>query len=586
VEFVVLVQKFFANPFQFIKNAPTHFKEYFGHVFPNKEKLLKGIKQTKKVQLLPLPKITKTKNNVEISAILDDFTLRCFESEFNLNLLSKENFPVDLKSHSSEVLLIESSWRGNNLQWQGEIGTYFYNNENELLRKLVKEAKEKSLPTVFWNKEDPVHYNHFVNSAKLFDYVFTTDENSVKKYIANGVKKSFALPFAAQPKLHNPVITKERKHKTCFAGTYWREKYFERQKQLNFLLKPSKKFGLDIYDRNFKNGSSPPQYAFPEIYSENLKGGVPYTEMVDIYKEYQVFLNVNSVNESPTMFSRRVFEILASGTPIISPPNLGISNLIGDDIVLFSSSEEETKKHLERLLSDQMYWKKISLKGIRKVHSEHTYRHRADFILNKVGINKNPESCTEFNIICKIEGKHQLEKLIENIQTQNVSIKIVICVTEKESIDIPNSGLEVIFVKESEVENVLNVINSKCKNDFLHFWDADNFYGTSYLLDFKLASTYSDSQIFGKSSYFNFANKNIEYVNGENEFKFCNNVHFKTLMIKENLVTLQVLKAFFLTGETHFRDTQNRILSLDCFNYVNNFDKQAIDDNIKNRLTV
>ena len=37
------------------------------------------------------------------------------------------------------------------------------------------------------------------------------------------------------------------------------------------------------------------------------------------YRSYKIFLNVNSVMNSDTMFSRRVFEILASSTHVSTP---------------------------------------------------------------------------------------------------------------------------------------------------------------------------------------------------------------------------------------------------------------------------
>ena len=37
---------------------------------------------------------------------------------------------------------------------------------------------------MFWNKEDPPNFEHFVQTAKLFDFIFTTDESCVPRYQA------------------------------------------------------------------------------------------------------------------------------------------------------------------------------------------------------------------------------------------------------------------------------------------------------------------------------------------------------------------------------------------------------------------
>ena len=42
---------------------------------------------------------------------------------------------------------------------------------------------------------------------------------------------------------------------------------------------------------------------FPEEYHPYIKGSLNYEDMVLEYKKYNIFLNVNSVNNSPSSFS-------------------------------------------------------------------------------------------------------------------------------------------------------------------------------------------------------------------------------------------------------------------------------------------
>ncbi|MEK8227730.1 hypothetical protein NKG05_18920 [Oerskovia sp. M15] len=72
--------------------------------------------------------------------------------------------------------------------------------------ELVTFCREQGIPTVFWNKEDPVHFEDFLESAALFDRVCTTDVNRVPDYVERlGHDRVSVLPFAAQPAIHNPV---------------------------------------------------------------------------------------------------------------------------------------------------------------------------------------------------------------------------------------------------------------------------------------------------------------------------------------------------------------------------------------------
>ncbi|MFL2935451.1 MAG: glycosyltransferase [Myxococcota bacterium] len=101
---------------------------------------------------------------------------------------------------------------------------------------------------------------------------------------------------------------------------------------------------------------------------------------------YRVGLNLNSITTSPTMLSRRVFELLAAGTPVISAPSPALSRFFGDDLVRVASSPEETRFHLESLLGDYGAWQSLSRRGVKCVLEKDTYWHRLGSILHVLGI--------------------------------------------------------------------------------------------------------------------------------------------------------------------------------------------------------
>ncbi|MCG2953024.1 glycosyl hydrolase family 1, partial [Escherichia coli] len=67
--------------------------------------------------------------------------------------------------------------------WQGKIASYENkpDNNNEL-KKIVEYCKRKKIKTVFWNKEDPFHFERFSDSASFFDIIYTTDADSINRY--------------------------------------------------------------------------------------------------------------------------------------------------------------------------------------------------------------------------------------------------------------------------------------------------------------------------------------------------------------------------------------------------------------------
>jgi spore maturation protein CgeB len=98
-----------------------------------------------------------------------------------------------------------------------------------------------------------------------------------------------------------------------------------------------------------------------------------------------VFLNVNAIRESRTMFSRRVFELLASGASVVSSPNAGIRELFGDVVPLVESADA-ARAAITRFIDDDAYRARIADRGIELVAAGHTYAHRMREICDAVGL--------------------------------------------------------------------------------------------------------------------------------------------------------------------------------------------------------
>nr|WP_304441070.1 hypothetical protein [Ignatzschineria sp. F8392] len=111
-----------------------------------------------------------------------------------------------IRLSSAKILLVESAWKGHWNRWKFKIAAYpdYPERNNDKLKELVARAKDLGIPTVFWNKEDSVHFDRFIDSAKFFDHVFTVDETCIPRYKAvMGQDASVhSLMFAVQPKFH------------------------------------------------------------------------------------------------------------------------------------------------------------------------------------------------------------------------------------------------------------------------------------------------------------------------------------------------------------------------------------------------
>ncbi|WP_385906856.1 glycosyltransferase [Terrabacter sp. GCM10028922] len=288
--------------------------------------------------------------SLRIGLIADEFTTETLTASFDVVPLEREGWPEQLVA-GLDLVLVESAWNGNGGQWHRGVGQYTKEEHSDLVSLLAR-ARELGVPSVFWNKEDPVHFDRFVPTATLCDHVFTTDANKIADYATAGVgtvRTVASLPFHAQPRLHNPLPgARPFEHTAAYAGTYYGDRYAKRSQELSRLLETARPFGLAIYDRQADQPDSP--YHFPPAFTAAVRGSLPYYEVIDSYKAHLASLNVNSVSGSPTMFSRRVVEVAACGGVVLSGPGRGIDETLGSAIP--TSSDPLVWRALLRTWSD------------------------------------------------------------------------------------------------------------------------------------------------------------------------------------------------------------------------------------------
>ena len=446
-----------------------------------------------------------------VAAILDTFTEFCLRYEADLVLLSPKHWKQQLDRTQPAFLLVESAWAGNDGAWRYLLTNYKMRDVNPL-SELVRHCREQRIPTVFWNKEDPPNFDVFIDVAKDFDFIFTTDEDCIQKYKkVCGHGRIYLMPFASQPRLHNPC--RERswpRYRVCFAGS-WMEKYPERKKALQDLLEPALGFGLHIFDRNFKAGGHDPRYRFPDRYQGAIKGSLDYEHMLAAYRCYDVMMNVNTVTDSPTMFSRRVFESLACGTPVISTDSVGLRAMLGNHVRI-TRGPHDTAAHLQELLTDEERRMREGHLGYRHVHERHTYRHRMEAMFRRVGVR--PAMFARRPSVSVIVATCRPEKVklaISNYAKQTYEEKELLLLLNNAEFDVNSveeQARELANVRVVEIEGhpslgaCLNRGIEEASGDYIAKMDDDDHYGERYLSDMMLAADFSEAEILGKGTYF------------------------------------------------------------------------------------
>jgi glycosyltransferase involved in cell wall biosynthesis len=280
-------------------------------------------------------------SEISLGIVADEFTLEGLKGECNLVALRPDSWREQIESRPLDALLVESAWEGVDGVWKQKVG--FYDEEHfATLMAILEHCNAAGVPTIFWNKEDPVHFNRFSRTAEHFDHIFTTDSDCIREYKAQAgpwQRTVASLPFYAQPRLQN-LIPSDRpyEHSVAYAGSYYGDRYAARSSELKAILDVAKNHGLSIYDRQHLNPESP--YRFPEHLGNYVRGGLSYLEMVDAYKSHPVHINVNSVDGSPTMFSRRVMEVAASGGAVLSGTGVGVEHVMNGLVPVIKQTEE------------------------------------------------------------------------------------------------------------------------------------------------------------------------------------------------------------------------------------------------------
>ncbi|EOC99966.1 glycosyltransferase family protein [Caldisalinibacter kiritimatiensis] len=465
--------------------------------------------------------------NIKVACIMDEFYYHWFKYDCNLIPLPINNWQEVISKEKPDILLVQSAWRGNNGQWANKV-VFVNNTNNKHLNSLIKYCNSYNIPTVFWNTEDPLFFKEFIEAAKLFDFIFATDLNSIPRY-KEIVKHEniYLLPFAIQPRIHNPINKDKNKiGNVVFAGT-WYNNQPSRIKDMEIILKPAIKYGLDIYDRGYNIDDS--FFEYPDIYKPCIKPALPYLEMIEKYKKYNLALNVNFISDSPTMFSQRIFELLGCGINIVSSYNSGIEKFF-PNVVKLSTSEQETKYHLNTLLNNKDLRDKLALQGLREVYSKHTVRHRLETICNKLGIKYVQKNKPGVSIITSTMRDHFMDNVFENYAMQTYDKKELIVILNKNSMDInkwkekaknyPN--VKIYQVDESKtIGYCLNYGIDRSQYKYIAKFDDDNYYGPNYLSDIVMAFDYSGADLVGKQRfyvYFEGSKKLALIRNKENSF--------------------------------------------------------------------
>lgn len=528
-------------------------------------------------------KRTDPSRKLRVLSLFDQFSEDCFRFDAELLPLDRANWETQVKESKADLFLAESVWRGNGETWNYCM-TKFSSRHGHDLRNVLSACKQMGIPTVFWNKEDPANFEVFVEVAKEFDYVFTTDANCVSRYkILLGHDRVATLPFAAQPAMHNPVLKKSRNSRIAFAGSWSGRKYPARALWLNNMLGEFLKRGiLDIYDRHSR--AKDESLRFPERFKGVVHDALPYSDLSEqVYKSFAAMINVNSVEDSPSMVARRIYELAACGTPIISSPSPALNGSF-EPIVHIVQDKSQIGKVLDEVLGDELTSLRRSTLGVRLVHGSNTYRHRLEEVCKVVGLPIVSRPVREVTALLVSKRPQFLKQIADMLNAQTYPhIKVVFVAHGDGFVEDEiyaafdkRFAVKVLHLEENGtvLADGLNRAKQVADTDLLAKIDDDDYYGPNYLLDSVQAFEYTRAGLVGKLSHFCF----VESVNQmalrwpSKHYRYVQRVHGGTLVWDRTRTgdvdfeqVRQGTDSKFLNS---LRDRGVSLFSSDPFNYV------------------
>lgn len=330
---------------------------------------------------------------LKIALVADYFTADCLSAECRIRSMTPGNFRDVIIHWKPDLVFVESAFHGMGGAWRYELARQpklLRLNRPTAIYELAECARREGVPAVFWNKDDGAFFDAFIDVAKAFDYVFTTDAECVERYRQNVPAhvqvNTLVMPY--QPAFHDFTGFHFAHNDACFTGSYYRRILDDRRRFLDMVFDACEDADmlLNVFDRNHDRLSRHFEFRFPERKQLRLHHKVPHRETARVYKAHTVSLNVNSVTGSETMYSRRLLEILACGGIAVTNPSRAVDRYFRDYCHVVTT-REEAREILSRLRAGPSREDLDRAEaGARYVRSVHTWQHRLEEIGGIVNI--------------------------------------------------------------------------------------------------------------------------------------------------------------------------------------------------------
>ncbi|MEW2356481.1 glycosyltransferase [Spirillospora sp. NPDC029432] len=331
------------------------------------------------------------------------------------------------------------------------------------LEEIAGWCREHGVPTAYWDTGEGT-----LEEARHFDHVFATGERPY----AGAVGGVHELPYAAQPRIHNPMRGPDQgRYPLLYEGDY--------DAGAEALLGPAPKLGAHFYGTGF-----------PHLYRQRVVPELPYERALTARKRYQVLIAPHP---------RLAYEAAAAGVPTVRPAEV--------------TDAADASRLLRALLAGPEMRDRRAHLALRDVHARHTYRHRVGTVLETVLGARDDTPPPSVSLVLPTCRAEQIGPAIERAARQVWRPLQLVVVLHAVAVDptlvekrARDAGLDDVVVIEADAAlplgACLNLGVEAADGAYIGKMDDDELYGPHYVADLLPAFGYTDAAVVGKLAHY------------------------------------------------------------------------------------
>lgn len=484
---------------------------------------------------------------LNIIGIFDEFLYNSYKTLFNIKLV----VPTENITKKYSFFFCESCWEGN--VFYGLEKFRVRGKKNKSLINIINQCNILKIPTIFYNKEDPVSFEDFITNAKYFDVIITTDINCVERYKKLTKSIIFVMPFNINPLSINNIGRNNDNNESFFAGSYYYHLSNERKINTDILIKKlATKDNMILFDRKLytstKNNNT--LNMFHPKYNKYLHKPLSHKNILQIHLQKNWCGNLNTVKESYTMFARRIIEGSIMKNSLVTDYSLGVYKYFEHSI--YRLEDELNYNTNQDILMNQIK-KQIGWRTVITNYNSYQY---FSVLFEKINITRfiNPFSKQDqITIICITNTVKNYSHIIKKFNSQKYNNKQLIIVFNQpynqqiENIYNNNKQSNIIikhFDPKHKIDYCLNQIINLSSGSIISIFNDSDFYGENYLIDMYHSMIISKSHLVGKCAHMVYLSDkqklwikfyNLNYENYTYQSGKCNFLCKSTFFFKKKI---------------------------------------------------